>query len=307
MVYVLETYNLTKAFKGKEAVSNLSMHVKKGEIYGFLGPNGAGKTTLMKLVTNLIKPTSGEVEVFGKKLTHTSYEVLKRMGTIIEFPTFYDKLSARENLELHCEYMGYHDSKAPDAAMEMVNITDTGLKPVKDFSLGMKQRLGIARAIITKPEFLVLDEPINGLDPIGIMEVRNLLKTLCREYGITMLISSHILGEIEQIADTIGVINKGKLLEEVSMSDIRETNQEYLEIQVNDSKKAALILEGKMCILNFKILDNNFIRIYEAGIAQNDLTKTLIHNNIEINSITRKNNSLEDYFMKLMDGGGISA
>jgi len=167
----LKTTQLTKAFKGRQVVSEVNMHVKKGEIYGFLGPNGAGKTTIMKMLTNLIKPTSGEIEIFGEKLTNTSFEVLKRMGTIIEYPIFYDQLTARENLSLHCEYMGYYDNKAIDHALELVKLHNIEGKKVKDFSLGMKQRLGIARAISTKPELLVLDEPINGLDPIGIKEL----------------------------------------------------------------------------------------------------------------------------------------
>ena len=200
------------------------MHVKKGEIYGFLGPNGAGKTTIMKMLTNLIKPTSGDIEIFGDKLTDTSYEVLKRMGTIIEYPIFYEKLTAKENLLLHCEYMGYYNKEAIDQALQLVYLTNIEDKPVKDFSLGMKQRLGIARAIMTKPELLILDEPINGLDPIGIKEMRDLFKMLCKEYGITILISSHILAEIEQIADTIGIINNGRLVEEISMENINRNS-----------------------------------------------------------------------------------
>ena len=202
MSYILRTYNLTKAFDTKEVVSNVNMSIKKGEIYVFLGPNGAGKTTVMKIITNLIKPTAGDIEIFGEKLTNTSYEILKRIGTIIEYPVFYEKLTGRENLELHCEYMGFHNKKVIDETLKLVNLGRIEGKKVKNFSLGMKQRLGIARAIITKPELLILDEPFNGLDPIGIKEQRELFKMLCEEYGITILISSHILSEIEQIADT---------------------------------------------------------------------------------------------------------
>jgi len=179
MKYILKTTNLTKTFKDKNVVSNVNMNIKKGEIYGFLGPNGAGKTTIMKLITNLVKPTEGEIEIFGEKLTNTSYEVLKRMGTIIEYPVFYDKVTGRDNLELHCEYMGYHNKEAIDKALDLVDLKDIENKAVKDYSLGMKQRLGIARAILTKPELLILDEPINGLDPIGIKDMRNLLR-MCK-------------------------------------------------------------------------------------------------------------------------------
>lgn len=307
MTYILKTCNLTKAYGGKEVVSNVNMNIKKGEIYGFLGPNGAGKTTIMKMVTNLIKPTSGEIEIFGENLTSISYEILKRMGSIIEYPIFYEKLSGRENLELHCEYMGYHDKKAIDRALDLVNLRNIDNKPVKNFSLGMKQRLGIARAITTKPELLILDEPINGLDPVGIKELRNLFKMLSREYGITLLISSHILGEMEQMVDRVGVINSGKLIKEVSMSSIRESNTEYIELVIDDCKKAAYILENNLNIKNFKIVEKDLIRIYDAGISQSNISKALILNGVSIEAINKKNSSLEDYFLKLLNGGGISA
>lgn len=307
MKYILRTSNLTKAFKGNEVVSNVNLNIKKGEIYGFLGPNGAGKTTIMKMTTNLVKPTCGEIEIFGEKLTNTSYEILKRIGTLIEYPVFYDKLTGKENLELHCEYMGYHNKKDIDKALELVNLKGINSKPVKDFSLGMKQRLGIARAIVTKPELLILDEPINGLDPVGIKEIRDLLKMLCKEYGITILISSHILGEIEQIADTIGVITNGKLIEEVSMESIREKNTEYVDIITNDCKKAAYILQNELNISNFKVMNDSSLRIYDTSITQNEISKTLILNNVNIEEITKKNSSLEDHFLKLIKGDGISA
>lgn len=306
MLYVLKTNNLTKTYNGKEVVSNVNMSVKKGEIYGFLGPNGAGKTTLMRMLTNLVKPTSGEIEIFGEKLKDTSYEVLKRLGTIIEYPVFYEKLSARENLELHCEYMGYFDKKAIDKALDLVDLKNIDNKSVKDFSLGMKQRLGIARAITTKPELLILDEPINGLDPIGIKEFRDLFKMLSKEYGITILISSHILAEIEQIADTIGVINNGRLIEEVSMESIRAGNTEYIELIVSDAEKVAYILSNELNISNFKVLDSKTIRIYDGSISQNQITKTLINSDISIEGITKKNGSLEEYFLNLLNGGSIN-
>ena len=307
MSYIIKTTQLTKVFQGKEVVSDVNMKVKKGEIYGFLGPNGAGKTTIMKMLTNLVKPTSGEIEIFGEKLTNTSYEVLKRMGSIIEYPVFYDRLTARENLDLHCEYMGYYDKKAIDAALDLVKLKNIEDKSVKDFSLGMKQRLGIARAIITKPELLILDEPINGLDPVGIKELRDLFQMLCREYGITMLISSHILGEIEQIADTIGVISEGKLIKEVSMDEIHEQNTEYIELVVNDVKKAFYVLDEILHLTNFKVVDELRFRIYDTGTSQSEISKTLILNGVIIEEINKKNHSLEDYFLTLINGGGINA
>lgn len=307
MDYILKTHNLTKNFNGKEVVANVNMNIKKGEIYGFLGPNGAGKTTVMKMMTNLIKPSSGDIEIFGEKLTSISYELLKRMGTIIEYPVFYEKLTGRENLEIHCEYMGCHDKKAVDRALDLVNLKGIENKQVKDFSLGMKQRLGIARAIATKPELLILDEPINGLDPVGIKEMRNLFKMLSREYGITLLVSSHILGEMEQMADTIGVINKGFLIKEVGMRSIMESNTEYIELTANDCKKVAYVLENILKIRNFKILDEDLIRIYDTSISQGNITKALILNGVTIEAINKRNSSLEEYFIKLLNGGELSA
>jgi ABC-2 type transport system ATP-binding protein len=305
--YIIRTNQLTKAYQGKNVVTNVNMTVKKGEIYGFLGPNGAGKTTIMKMLTNLVKPTSGEIELFGEKLTNTSYELLKRMGSIIEYPVFYDRLTARENLELHCEYMGYYDTKAIDSALELVKLKNIENKSVKDFSLGMKQRLGIARAIITKPELLILDEPINGLDPVGIKELRDLFQMLCREYGITMLISSHILGEIELIADTVGFIRDGRLIKEVSMDEIREQNTEYIELVVNDVNKAVYVLQDLLQLTNYKVLDGLRIRIYDIKISQTELSKSLILNGVLIEEMNKRNLSLEDYFLTIMNGGGISA
>ncbi|KEK26444.1 ABC transporter ATP-binding protein [Bacillus gaemokensis] len=307
MTYILKTNQLTKVLQGKEVVSGVNMHVKKGEIYGFLGPNGAGKTTIMKMITNLIKPTSGDIEIFGERLTDTSYDVLKRMGTIIEYPIFYDKLTAKENLYLHCEYMGYYDKKGIGHALDLVNLHNVENKKIKDFSLGMKQRLGIARAILTKPELLILDEPINGLDPIGIRELRDLFKMLCKEYGITLLVSSHILGEMEQMADTIGVIQNGKLIKEVSMKSINGKQTEYIEISAPDVKRAAYILENKLRITNYKIMSGSMIRVYEMTATQQAISKELIMNDVEIESINKKHSSLEEYFLNLVNGEGIHA
>jgi ABC-2 type transport system ATP-binding protein len=303
MSYIIQTSRLTKAYKGTEVVSNVNMHIKKGEIYGFLGPNGAGKTTVMRMLTNLIKPTAGDIQLFGEPLLPNSYETLKRMGSIIEFPIFYDKLTAVENLELHCRYMGYYRKNAVAEALERVSLEGITGKQVKEFSLGMKQRLGIARAIVTRPELLLLDEPINGLDPVGIREMRTLLDSLSKEYGMTLLISSHILGEIEQIADTIGVLDKGRLVQEVSMNVVRLMNANYTELITPDVKKAAFVLENELAISNFKVSGERELRIYDAGMSSSELSKKLILHDVPLESITVKANSLEDYFLELLEGG----
>ncbi|WNS46494.1 ABC transporter ATP-binding protein [Paenibacillus sp. MMS20-IR301] len=305
MTAVLRTWDLTKVYQDKEIVRNVNMEIKQGEIYGFLGPNGAGKTTVMKMITNLVKPTAGEIEFFGEKMTHRSYEMLKRMGSIIEYPVFYDKLSARENLALHGEYMGYYDVKAMEDALELVKLSAVDKKPVKNFSLGMKQRLGIARAVMTKPELLILDEPINGLDPLGIKELREVFRMLSREYGMTLLISSHILGEIEQIADTIGVIREGVLVEQVAMDDIRGRHTQYIELVTGEVTKAVYVLAHKLSLTNYKVLDPRTIRIYD-DIPQLELSKTLAEASIELESLSKKHHSLEDHFVELMGGAGIA-
>jgi len=307
MSYIIQTNQLTKTFQGKDVVTKVNMKVKKGEIYGFLGPNGAGKTTVMRMLMNLVKPTGGEIKLFGKKLTPYSYENLKRIGSIIEYPVFYDKLSAKENLNLHCEYIGYYNKKMIETALDLVQLKNIDGKSVKDFSLGMKQRLGIARAIITKPELLILDEPTNGLDPLGIKELRKLFKMLCEDYGITLLISSHILGEIEQIADTVGVISDGTLIEEVSIDNIREENTEYIELKTNNSKKAVYVIREHLRLTHFKVVEESRIRIYESTVSQSEISQALILNGVMVEEINKKSHSLEDYFMTLINGGGIGA
>ena len=299
MPYILQTNNLTKTIGGKDLVNRVSLHIKKGEIYGFLGPNGAGKTTVMKMITNLWKPTNGSIEIFGEILTPQSYEVLKRMGSIIEFPTFYNHMTGYENLRLHCEYMGYYKHGSIENALDMLDLTDAAQKPVKNYSLGMKERLGIARAILCKPELLILDEPTNGLDPAGMKQIRDLLKTLCEEYGITIMVSSHILSEIESIADTIGVINHGMMINEIGMKEIEKMSLAYIELTVANPKKAAYVLSEKLGIRNFKIIENNKIRIYDQHISTQELSKAMALNDVEVTALGKQSETLEDYFLKM--------
>ncbi|WP_270168334.1 ABC transporter ATP-binding protein [Paenibacillus sp. SYP-B4298] len=302
MSILLKTSALTKVMEGREIVSQMNIRVRQGEIYGLLGPNGAGKTTLMRMLTSLVRPTAGEIELFGERLQPGSVEYLKRIGSIIEYPVFYEKLTATANLELHCEYMGYYNKNAINEALELVRLQDAQGRLVKEFSLGMKQRLGIARAIVTRPELLFLDEPINGLDPMGIRELRELLYRLCKEYGMTLIVSSHILGEIEQIADTICVMNKGRLVKEVPMNEIRGAHTEYIELHTPDPAKAAYVLEHDLNLFNFRVTAD-CIRIYETMIPQTELSKQLIMHEVPIHAIHRKNQSLEQYFVQLIQGG----
>lgn len=300
---ILRTNRLSKSIGGKDLVRNVNIHVRKGEIYGFLGPNGAGKTTVMKMITNLWKPTEGEVELFGERLTPKSYEVLKRMGSIIEFPCFYEHMSGKDNLRLHCEYMGYYAPGSVENALELLGLTEAADKPVRKYSLGMKQRLGIARAILCKPELLVLDEPANGLDPAGMKGIRDLFKMLCREYGITIIVSSHILSEVENIADTIGIIHQGQMMKEISMKEISEMNTAYIELSAEDVKRAAYVLSDRLGTGHFKVMDEHNVRIYDSRLNTADLSRELALNDVRINSIGRQSESLEDYFLKLTGEG----
>ncbi|OHX45606.1 ABC transporter ATP-binding protein [Cytobacillus pseudoceanisediminis] len=305
MDYVVQTNGLTKTVKGITLVSNVNLHIKKGEIYGFLGQNGAGKTTIMKMLTGLLIPSKGEILLFGKKLTETNKSGLKRVGSIIEYPIFFEHLTAMENLELHCEYLGYYDKKAITQALELVHLKGIEDKVVKDFSLGMKQRLGIVRAIITKPELIILDEPTNGLDPIGIKDMRDLIRMLNKEYGITFLLSSHILGEIEQIVDRVGVIQNGKLVNEVSLAEIRKQREDYIEIVTPDADRTAYLLEHELRISNMKIVGDRRVRIYDVTQSQSEITKILILHDIELEEIQKHTSTLEDYFYRQIHGGEI--
>ncbi|HBZ10494.1 MAG TPA: bacitracin ABC transporter ATP-binding protein [Bacillus bacterium] len=300
MEFVVQLKNITKVFQDHEALINVNLHIRKGEIYGFLGANGAGKSTIMKILMNMINPTSGERWLFGEKVKEESFGYLKRVGSMIEYPIFYENLTVRKNLELHCAYMGYHHPTAIEDALEKVGLEGVGEKLPKNLSLGMRQRLCVARAILTKPELLILDEPINGLDSEGIQSMRNLFQTLNKEYGMTILISSHIIGEIEQIADTIGIIKKGRVIEEISMEDIRKQNTEYIEMIVEQPQKAAVLLHERFGIQNFKVLKDGMIRIYDSPIPSTMISRVLILEHIQIQSIEQKRVTLEEYFLKKM-------
>lgn len=302
MDYIMETVGLRKSYKGNVVVNDVNIHVPKGSIYGFVGPNGAGKSTVMKMILNLIQPEAGEVQLFGEKVTNQNYEVFKRVGSIIENPYFYEKMTARQNLELHCDYMGFPNKERIDEVLQMVDLQNVEGKQIRHYSLGMKQRLAIARAILAKPEFLILDEPINALDPEGIREMRNLFQRLNQEDETTIFISSHILSEVDLIADTIGIIQHGNLLAELPIEEIHKHQTEYISLQVDDVAHAATLLE-QMDITNFSVLDQEFIRIYDSNISGKVLSKALIESGVGLESLGRKQDTLEDYFFQLTEEG----
>ena len=255
--YVIETKGLSKQYSHDLVVNSVDMHVEKGKIYGLLGKNGAGKTTTMCMLLNLTYPSSGEIFLFGKDPKKYSKELYSKIGSIIETPGFYENLTAYENLKIIGKIRGGYDPCNVELALEMVNLSDAKSKKFKDFSLGMKQRLGIAAAIMHSPELLILDEPINGLDPFGIKEIRALLKRLSHDFGITILISSHILSEIENLADVIGFMDNGVLIDEISREELYGRLNKFVEFEVSDVDSAVDILE------KLELKENLFVK---AGI-----------------------------------------
>jgi len=299
---ILKTYNLTKRYKNINVVDNINMTIEKGEIYGLLGENGAGKTTTLKMVMGLTKITSGTIEIFGKKINSNDYLYKNRIGAIVENPGFYPNLSALETLEIHRRLMGVQNRKQIDEVLELVELTKDKHKIVKTFSLGMKQRLGIARVLLQNPELLILDEPTNALDPVGISEFRDIIIDLNKNRNVTILISSHILGEIQKIATKIGIIHKGILLEEFNYRELEERNKSYLQITVNDDKKASMILEKECGINQYKIYENGVIRILEKIDEVENINKQLVLSGVGLKELKVNSENLEDYFLRLIGG-----
>ncbi|WP_304046750.1 ABC transporter ATP-binding protein [Methanobrevibacter gottschalkii] len=300
--YIIETRNLTKRFGKQTAVNSLDMKIEKGKIYGLLGKNGAGKTTTMCMLLNLSKPTNGEIFFFGKHYKQDPYDVYSKIGSIIETPGFYENLSAFDNLKVFAKLRGDYNKEDIEKALEIVSLTHAKDKKFKNFSLGMKQRLGIAAAIMHNPEILILDEPINGLDPMGIKEIRKLLKDLSEVYGTTILISSHILSEIEAIADVIGVMDGGLLIEEVSMNQLHEKLNKHVKFEVSDIDLACKILE-KLTLkenIDFSVNENN-IHLYNHLDLRAEFNEQFVKSGIKVNEMSICEESLEEYFIKIID------
>jgi bacitracin transport system ATP-binding protein len=305
MSVIIKTTNLTKIYGNQKSVDHVNMTVNQGEIYGFLGRNGAGKTTTIRMLVGLIKPSHGQIEIFGENLFTHQKEILRRIGSIVEVPGFYENLTSRENLLINAKIMGIHKKNAIEETLELVGLQDETKKLVGKYSLGMKQRLGIARALLHYPELLILDEPTNGLDPIGIKEMRRLIKALVQERKITIFISSHILSEIEQLADCVGIIHEGKLLEEIAFDNLRKINRKYLEFQVSNDNKAAMLLENHFNIYDYEVHGEGNIRVYSHLGQQGHINKVFVQHDIEVVKIALSEDRLEDYFTKLVGGGHI--
>ena len=302
---IIETKGLTKYYGNTAAVRDVDLHVRKGEIYAILGRNGAGKTTIMKMLLGLSSISKGSIHMFGKPLDGNKKEFLGRIGVMIETPGFYPNLTAAENLEILADLRGYVKRNAIEESLEKVGLPYQDKKLFSEFSLGMKQRLGIAAAIIHDPEVLILDEPINGLDPIGVMETRNFIRALSQDYGKTILLSSHILSEIELLADSIGIIDKGILLEESSYEELKRRNMHYILLSVEPAETVIHMLEEELHVKDYRVTGKGDIQIFDTGIQTRDIVRFLAGRNIYVDAINKCSDSLEDYFKRITGGEGI--
>lgn len=298
---VLQTRNLTKRYGGKPAVDDISLTIEKGDIFGLIGQNGAGKTTLMRLVASLARPDSGEIELFGETAPAGLTRARARMGCVIETPALFPNLTAVQNLEYYRLQRGIPDRHAVEESLELVGLTDTGKKKSKDFSLGMRQRLGLALATLSSPDFIILDEPINGLDPMGIIEVRDLIGRLSSQ-GITILISSHILSELSQVATRYAIIHQGRLVKSVTQEQLQEECKRALSVTVDDVAKASVVLETGLGVRHYKQTAPNELRIYEYLDNPSEVAFRLAQGGVRVASLHEVGDSLEDYFTKTIEG-----
>lgn len=300
---VLKLRNMTKIYGGRAVVDHVNMDIQKGDIYGLIGKNGAGKTTLIRMITSLIQSDEGQMELFGRNSAGGLAQARKRVSSVVESPALYPNLTAEQNLEYYRILYGIPDRNRVQAALEMVNLTDTGQKKYKNFSLGMKQRLGLALAILGNPDFILLDEPINGLDPIGIMDMRKTLKNLNEQHGITILISSHILSELSLLGTRYGIIDQGKMVKQITDSWLKEQCQKSLSVVVDDLPGAAAILETTLKTQNYKTTGQNEIRIYDYLEKPSEVAYALVTGGIGVSSLHEVGDNLEDYFKALIGEG----
>lgn len=304
--YIIETQNLTKQYGTQKSVSGLSIHVRKGRIYGLLGRNGAGKTTTMKMLLGLTKPTSGEIRLWGKPLQGNEKKLLPRIGSLIESPGFYPNLTAAENLRIFAALRGIPKGSAVKDALDFVGLPYQDKKLFSQYSLGMKQRLAIALAVMHDPELFILDEPINGLDPIGIAKIRSFIRELCDARGKTIFISSHILSEIALLADDIGIIDHGVLLEEESLAELAQKSGRYVLFTLSDTAQAAKILERAFPGIRFSIQDSHTLRLHDPALPAGKMVTAFVEHGLEVSEAHTCEESLEDYFKRVTGGEGIA-
>lgn len=297
---MLTLNNVSKNFGKEKALNHVSLEVKKGDIYGLIGRNGSGKTTIMKLITDLSKESDGEIVLLGRSKKQSSYtQALQHIGAVIEEPVAYSKLSAYENMKIICIQKGIHDFSVIKEMLQFVNLAETGKKKFRNFSLGMKQRLGIAMALVNNPDFLILDEPINGLDPIAIIEFRELLEKINRERNTTILISSHILTELYQVSTRFGFIHKGEMIQEITKTGFDALCTEDIIIHVNDINLASVIVREQLT-KDFTATNDQELRIHDSSLSIPVVNRLLVTNNIDISFIGKKEISLENYYTNLV-------
>jgi ABC-2 type transport system ATP-binding protein len=296
--YILQTENLTKSYSGKSVINKVNLEVPKGAVYGLIGKNGSGKTTTMRMITGLATPTSGNIRFF-----EDSYRGKHRskISAVIEYPSFYPSMNAKQNMQAQSLALGIKNNKSIGELLELVGLTGTAGKKVKNFSLGMKQRLAISMALIGEPDFLFLDEPINGLDPSGIKEIRHLIINLNQEKNVTIMISSHILGELEKIATHYGVLKEGELIEQFSSEEIKSRIKSCIKVRVNDASRALEVIVQNLNIQDYKLEEKEII-IYDESADSRTINSELVKNDIVVESIAAENGDYEDYFIKLMGG-----
>lgn len=299
MEYIVQTENLSKSFGKEQAVSNINLKIRKGEIYGFLGPNGAGKTTTIRMLLGLMKPSSGTIKIFQKDLTKERINILAKVGSLVENPSYYPHLTAYENLEALRKILGVPKSRI-DEVLEIVRLKDVANKKVKGFSLGMKQRLGIAASLLHNPELLILDEPTNGLDPSGIIEIRNLIKRLPSEYGMTVIISSHLLSEIDQMATQVGIVTKGKMIFQDSIEAMRRFAQPKVLIKVSNGEKGwrSLVANGIKAEHEDDLI--LFDECSDEKVAH--IVQILVQEGISVYRVEEEKRSLEEIFLQMTTG-----
>ena len=303
---IIETTGLTKVYGAQKSVVDLNLHVRRGRIYGLLGRNGAGKTTTMKMLLSLTQPTSGDIRIFGKDIRTSEKEILSQIGSLIESPGFYPNLTGTENLKIFAQLRGLNRKNAIHDALDLVGLPFRDKKLYSQYSLRMKQRLAIALSVMHDPALLILDEPINGLDPIGIAEIRAFIRALCDEKGKTVLISSHILSEIALLADDIGIIDQGRLLEEGSLKELEEKNHKFIHFSLSDAERAAALLTTQFKTQRFDVEDEHTLRLLDLTLPVPSINRCFVENGIDISEVRVCEATLEDYFKKVTGGVGIA-
>ncbi len=297
---ILSTNSLTKKYKNIRAVDHVNLEIRQGDIYGLVGKNGAGKTTILRMITGQAFATEGQISLFGVSSEDALNQKRKQIGAIIETPSFYSYMTGKQNLEYYRIQRGIPDKNCVEEALIEVGLSEAGSKKYKDYSLGMKQRLGLALALMNRPELLLLDEPINGLDPFGIVEIRNLLLKLNREKNITILISSHILSELSNLVSSYGFIEKGKLVKQITSEELAKESNRYIELKVDNVEAMTALLEVKLSCEAYKVTPDRTIHIFDHLDQPNKISELAIKSGIGLLSITTKEINLENYFIQLV-------